>query len=236
MKRTSRNPRYRHVTKPKSAQKILKEGRLRAGAQWDGKYKIYASPAATADVELLKDWYRGYADEPEPVVVEFDSDVRPHESRLNRVMGVDAVAWHRKSLPIESAVLKNRRTSRPPSAMSDDALARRFNGTINMTGDEIRRWHKSPLSKRASFAHIRAELPLLAKMKDTPSAKWTPAMWDKAARALNFVERHEAQMRAQGKRFGTGKLHVTEKRVVALLNWGRKTPGVALAKQLLDAA
>jgi len=236
MKRTSRNPRYRHVTKPKSAQKILKEGRLRAGAPWDGKYKIYASPASTADVELLKDWYRGYADEPAPVVVEFDSDVRPHESRLNRVMGVDAVAWHRRSLPIESVVLKNKRTSRPPSAMSDESLARRFNSVINMSAAEIRRWHKSPLSKRASFAHIRAELPLLAKMKDTPSERWTPAMWDKAARAINFVERHEAQMRAQGKRYGTGKLHVTEKRVVALLNWGRKTPGVALARQLLDAA
>lgn len=131
---------------------------------------------------------------------------------------------------------RNKRTSRAPSAMTDDALARHFDKTINMTGDEIRRWHKSPLSKRASFAHIRAELPLLAKMKDAPSSKWTPAMWNKAARAVNFVERHEAQMRAQGKRFGTGRLHVTEKRVVALLNWGRKTPGVRLATQLLDAA
>lgn len=131
---------------------------------------------------------------------------------------------------------RGRRTSRAPSSMTDDALARHFNRTINMSGDEIRRWHKSPLSKRASFAHIRAELPLLAKMKDTSPSSWTPAMWNKAARAVNFVERHEAQMRAQGKRYGTGRLHVTEKRVIALLNWGRKTPGVSLATGLLREA
>jgi hypothetical protein len=132
--------------------------------------------------------------------------------------------------------VKQNRRSRPPSLMADRALAGRFGKTVNMSGDEIRRWHKSPLSKRASLPHIRAELPLLAKMKDTPYASWTPAMWNKAARTINFIERHEAQMKVQGKRYGTGKLHVTEKRTVALLNWGRATPGVSLAEQMLDAS
>jgi hypothetical protein len=55
-------------------------------------------------------------------------------------------------------------------------------------------------------------------------------MWNKAMRAVNFVKRHEAQMKVQGRQFGTGRLHATKKRVIALLNWGRKTPGVAIAR------
>jgi len=124
------------------------------------------------------------------------------------------------------------RTSR--RAPGDDAaLFGEFNRTINMTAAQIRAWHASPLSKLASFAHIRAELPLLAKMKATPMAAWTPRMWNKARRALAFVKRHEAQMRVQGRRYGTGRMHVTEKRVVALLNWGRLTPGVSAARSYL---
>lgn len=61
-------------------------------------------------------------------------------------------------------------------------------------------------------------------------------MWDKARRAVAFVKRHEAQMRAQGRRYGSGRLHVTERRIVALMNWGRMTPGVALARTLMREA
>lgn len=42
-------------------------------------------------------------------------------------------------------------------------------------------------------------------------------------------------MRVQGRRYGTGRMHVTEKRVIALLNWGRMTPGVAASKAYLRA-
>lgn len=104
-----------------------------------------------------------------------------------------------------------------------------------MTPTQIRAWHASPLSRLASFAHIRRELPLLAEMKETPARDWTPRMWSKAARALSFVKRHEAQMRVQGRRFGTGRMHVTEKRLIALLNWGRLTPGVVAARSYLRA-
>lgn len=110
----------------------------------------------------------------------------------------------------------------------DQALHREFGRVINMTARQIRAWHKDPLSKTASFAHIRAELPLLARMKETPASRWTPAMWDKALRAINFVKRHEAQMKVQGQRYRTGRYHYTPKRVVALLNWGRIPPGVKL--------
>jgi hypothetical protein len=127
-----------------------------------------------------------------------------------------------------------RRTSRPVDV--DPALAREFNRTVNMTAAQIRKWHKSPLSKLASLPHIRAELPLLADAKETKPSRWTPKMRNKARRAVAFVKRHEAQMRAQGRRYRTGRLHVTDKRVVALLNWGRLTPGVALARRLLAEA
>jgi hypothetical protein len=112
-------------------------------------------------------------------------------------------------------------------------LFNEFRRVINMTPAQIRLWHASPLSRYASFAHIRAELPLLAKMKGTTLGSWTPRMWSKAKRALAFVKRHEAQMRVQGRRFGTGRMHVTEKRVIALLNWGRLIPGVSASKLLL---
>jgi hypothetical protein len=128
----------------------------------------------------------------------------------------------------------SRRTSR--NAPDGAALFAEFRRTINTTPAQIRAWHASPLSKLASFPHIRAELPLLAKMKETPIGQWTPRMWSKAKRALSFVKRHEAQMRVQGRRFGTGRMHVTEKRVVALLNWGRLTPGVSAARSYLREA
>ena len=94
-----------------------------------------------------------------------------------------------------------------------------------MSADEIRKWHRDPRSKEASFPHIRAELPLLADMLDTPKSQWPPKMRNKAMRVVNFIGRHEAQKRVQGKRFGTGALHCTRRRQIALLNWGRKTPG-----------
>lgn len=112
--------------------------------------------------------------------------------------------------------------------MKDAALYREFKRVINMTAAEIERWRKDPRHRDASLPHIRAELPLLAKMKRTPMTQWTPKMWNKAMRSINFVKRHEAQMKAQGKRFGTGSRHLTYKRVVALMNWGRKTRGVKL--------
>lgn len=124
------------------------------------------------------------------------------------------------------------RTSRRPEL--DLRLYGEFNRTINMTASQLRRWHASALSKHASFDHIRAELPLLTRMKGTRAQEWTPKMWSKARRSLAFVKRHEEQMRRQGIRFGTGRMHVTEKRVIALLNWGRITPGVPLAKRFLS--
>lgn len=52
-------------------------------------------------------------------------------------------------------------------------------------------------------------------------------MRSKARRAVAFIKRHEAQMKKQAKRFkGGGRYHFTRKRVIALLNWGRRTPGV----------
>jgi hypothetical protein len=107
-------------------------------------------------------------------------------------------------------------------------VVREFQRLINMSPAQIRRWHKDPRSKEASLPHIRRELPLLAKTKATRPSKWTPKMLDKARRAVAFVKRHEAQMRKQGKRYGTGRYHFTRKRVIALLNWGRITPGVTV--------
>ena len=75
--------------------------------------------------------------------------------------------------------------------------------------------------------HIRAELPLLARTKATPPSRWTAKMQSKARRAVAFVKRHEAQMKKQAKRYrDRGRYHFTRKRVIALLNWGRITPGV----------
>lgn len=139
---------------------------------------------------------------------------------------VDPRAWRNfRSQLRKSGLAVNR-------AQSDDSLAREFNRTINMSSAEILDWAHDPRSKLASFPHIRKELPLLAEMKRTPASRWTPRMWNKAMRAVNFVKRHEAQMRVQGRQFGTGRLHVTKKRVIALLNWGRKTPGVAIARAI----
>ena len=114
----------------------------------------------------------------------------------------------------------------------DPALFREFRRTINMSSAEIDRWRKNPQHRDASLPHIRAELPLLAQMKRTPMSKWTPKMWNKAMRAVNFVKRHEAQMKVQAKRYGTGRLHATYKRIIGLLNWGRKTPGVNIRSVL----
>jgi hypothetical protein len=111
----------------------------------------------------------------------------------------------------------------------DLSLYRDFQHVINMTPAEIDRWRKDPRHLDASLPHIRAELPLLVEMKRAPMSRWTPKMWDKALRAINFVKRHEAQMKVQGKRYGTGKMHITYKRVAALQNWGRKVRGAELS-------
>jgi hypothetical protein len=122
---------------------------------------------------------------------------------------------------------KNSRASK-----EDPSLFREFRRVINMSPGEIERWRKDPRHRDASLSHIRAELPLLAQMKRTPMSRWTPKMWNKAMRAVNFVKRHEAQMKVQGKRYGTGRLHSTYKRIIGLLNWGRKTPGVNIKSVL----
>lgn len=114
----------------------------------------------------------------------------------------------------------------------DPSLYREFRRTINMSSAEITRWRRNPQHRDASLPHIRAELPLLAQMKSTPMSRWTPKMWNKAMRAINFVKRHEAQMKVQAKRYGTGRLHATYKRIIGLLNWGRKTPGVNIKSVL----
>jgi len=132
-----------------------------------------------------------------------------------------------KASATRTSLKKNSRASE-----QDPALYREFKRTINMSASEIERWRKNPQHRDASLPHIRAELPLLAQMKRTPMSKWTPKMWNKAMRAINFVKRHEAQMKVQGKRYGTGRLHATYKRVIGLLNWGRKTPGVSIKSVL----
>ena len=132
-----------------------------------------------------------------------------------------------KASATRTSLKKNSRASE-----QDPALYREFKRTINMSAGEIERWRKNPQHRDASLPHIRAELPLLAQMKRTPMSKWTPKMWNKAMRAINFVKRHEAQMKVQGKRYGTGRLHATYKRVIGLLNWGRKTPGVSIKSVL----
>lgn len=100
----------------------------------------------------------------------------------------------------------------------DRQVAREFKKLINLTPAQIRKWHKDPRSKEASLPHIRAELPLLARTRATPPSRWTPAMWSKARRAVAFVKRHEAQLKKQKA--------PTRKRIIALLNWGRRAPGV----------
>lgn len=125
------------------------------------------------------------------------------------------------------------KTSQPQGESQVSELAKTFARTINMTPAQIRRWAKSPFSKLASLPHIRAELELLARTRETPPSRWTPAMESKARRAVAFVARHEAQMRIQGERYGTGRLHETPKRVISLLNWGRITPGISLPRKLL---
>lgn len=114
----------------------------------------------------------------------------------------------------------------PPLMMnraSEFEVERDFKRLVNMTASQIRRWHKDPRSKDASLPHIRAELPLLARTKETAPSQWTPAMRDKARRAVAFIKRHEAQLKRQD--------HYTHKRVIALLNWGRIPPGVKVMAQ-----
>ena len=76
------------------------------------------------------------------------------------------------------------------------------------------------------MAKTRRELSLLARMRGSSQKNWTPSMWKKARRTVSFIKRHEAQMKQQGTKYGTGKYHYTRKRVIALLNWGRIPPGV----------
>lgn len=124
-----------------------------------------------------------------------------------------------------------RRTSRrgvAPNRATSTQVRKDFQRLVNMTPGQIRRWSKDPRSREASLPHIRREMSLLAKTKATRPSNWTPKMEDKARRAVAFIKRHEAQMKKQGARYGTGTYHFTRKRVIALLNWGRITPGVSV--------
>ena len=140
------------------------------------------------------------------------------------------VTWYKKSAKSGQGAPPVQKNS--AASDRDPALFREFRRTINMSAAEIERWRRNPQHRDASLPHIRAELPLLAQMKRTPVSKWTPRMWNKAMRAVNFVKRHEAQMKVQAKRYGTGRLHATYKRIIGLPNWGRKTPGVNIKKVL----
>lgn len=112
------------------------------------------------------------------------------------------------------------RTSRPRRRISrnrasESEVAADFRRLVNMSASEIRTWARDPRRHDASFPQTLRELPLLAKMKETPVSRWTDAMWRKARRAVSFIKRHEAQM-----------TYPTYRRLIALRNWGRKTPGV----------
>lgn len=115
---------------------------------------------------------------------------------------------------------RSRRRSRRVTSnrASDQQVEREFKKLVNLTPAQIRKWHKDPRSKEASLPHIRAELPLLARTKATPPSRWTPTMRSKARRAVAFIKRHEAQLKNQDR--------YTRKRIIALLNWGRRAPGV----------
>lgn len=122
-----------------------------------------------------------------------------------------------------------RRTSRrrvSRNKASQDKVAKEFKKLVNMTPSQIRKWRKDERAKEASYPKTRRELELLAKMKKKSPKSWTSAMWKKARRTVAFIKRHEAQMKKQGKKYGTGRYHYTRKRVIALLNWGRIPPGV----------
>jgi hypothetical protein len=181
----------------------------------------------------ISSWVRGqfgYGIEPLPVKM-FEPDVARVGDAVTIVAKMKNGKFTSSRYSIvpaqEQSMEKNSRASQ-----QDPALYREFRRTINMSSAEIERWRRNPQHRDASLPHIRAELPLLAQMKRTPMSKWTPKMWNKAMRAVNFVKRHEAQMKVQAKRYGTGRLHATYKRIIGLLNWGRKTPGVNIRSVL----
>ena len=111
-----------------------------------------------------------------------------------------------------------RRTSRRRAplranrVMRDDETAREFDRVVNMTARQLRDWMRQPESRLASYETTHRELALLAKMRETPKSRWTPAMWLKARRTVAFVRRHLAQLRSDR--------GPSIKRRVALANWG----------------
>jgi hypothetical protein len=82
-----------------------------------------------------------------------------------------------------------------------------------MSPAEIRKWHKNPRSKKASFASTRARLPQLAKLKAKPTSKWTAADCKFAKRVVAFNKRMDGMRKKHG---------CTEKIDVSLRNWGRR--------------
>lgn len=106
-----------------------------------------------------------------------------------------------------------KRTSRRATRVTrDDETARKFDRAVNMTARQIRDWMGQPESRLASYGTTHRELALLAKMRETPKSRWTPAMWTKARRTVAFVSRHRAQLRSDS--------GPSIKRRVALANWG----------------
>lgn len=119
--------------------------------------------------------------------------------------------------PRKKRAKKNKKRA-SQSRRSDTEVERRFRELVNMSPQEIERWRRDSRSTEASYVRTRSELPLLAKM--LRSRSWTEAMHAKARRCINFIERHEAQMT---------KGACTRTRLIALMNWGRKTPWCDLA-------
>lgn len=91
--------------------------------------------------------------------------------------------------------------------------AKRFAKLVTMTPAEIRRWHKNPRSKKASFAATRRRLPALARLKAKPASRWTAADCAFAKRVVSFNARMDGMRKKHG---------CTEKIDAALRNWGRR--------------
>lgn len=81
-----------------------------------------------------------------------------------------------------------------------------------MTASQIRHWMMQPESRSASYDATRRELPLLARMRETPKSRWTDSMWNKARRTVAFIRRHKAQLRSDR--------GPSIRRRIALANWG----------------
>ena len=93
------------------------------------------------------------------------------------------------------------------------SYAKRFRELVNMTPAEIRRWHKNPDSKKASYASTRRRLPALAKLKAKSASRWNKRDCAFAKRVVSFNSRMDGMRKKHG---------CTEKIDVSLRNWGRR--------------